>query len=175
MPNLLFLFIIFFIKFCLFIQLCQFFVGIYLCWHFQVRPASSNVSSGTPDKTQFARTELWTKDVIEYLNHLLDDFFSKDGFSASASGRDHLLQTALPGLAQQRTDSASSTHDVEEPLLQFKWWYMVRLLNWHYAEGLLLPSVIIEWVLNQLQVIDLLAFAGKRSFIGHTIYSLWFQ
>ncbi|ONK55508.1 uncharacterized protein A4U43_UnF2100 [Asparagus officinalis] len=100
----------------------------------QVRPATTSVSSGTPDKAQFARSELWTKDVIEYMGQLLDDIFPKDGLSA-----------------QHRPDSASAIYDVEEPSLQFKWWYMVRLLNWHYAEGLLLPSVIIEWVLNQLQ------------------------
>lgn len=117
----------------------------------QFRPASTSVSSGTPDKAHFARTDLWTKDVLEYLNQLLDDFFSKEGFSASAAGRDHPLQTAFPGSIQQRTDSVSSIHDVEEPSLQFKWGYMVRLLSWHFAEGLLLPSLVIEWVLNQLQ------------------------
>ncbi|XP_020254458.1 mediator of RNA polymerase II transcription subunit 12-like isoform X2 [Asparagus officinalis] len=117
----------------------------------QVRPATNNITSGKPDKAQFVRTDLWTKDVIEYLCQLWDDFFSKDGSSPAASGRDHAMQTPLQGLGQQRSDSASSIHDVEEPSLQFKWWYMVHLLNWHYSEGLLLPSVIIEWVLGQLQ------------------------
>ncbi|KAJ6843119.1 mediator of RNA polymerase II transcription subunit 12-like [Iris pallida] len=115
------------------------------------RPSSTSVSSGTPDKVQFTRTDLWTKDVIEYLQQLLDDIFSKDGFTVPSSGRDHSLPTAMLGQAQQRIDSSPAIHDVEEPSLQFKWWYMVRLLHWHYTEGLLLPSLIIEWVLNQLQ------------------------
>jgi hypothetical protein len=29
---------------------------------------------------------------------------------------------------------------------------VARLLHWHHAEGLLLPSVIIDWVLSHLQV-----------------------
>ncbi|KAJ6850557.1 mediator of RNA polymerase II transcription subunit 12-like [Iris pallida] len=115
------------------------------------RPTSTSVASGTPDKSQLTRTDLWTKDVIEYLQQLLDDIISKDGFTAPLSGRDHSLPTAVLAQAQQRFDSSPAIHDVEEPSLQFKWWYMVRLLHWHYTEGLLLPSLIIEWVLNQLQ------------------------
>ncbi|XP_058084336.1 mediator of RNA polymerase II transcription subunit 12 isoform X2 [Magnolia sinica] len=103
----------------------------------KVRPASTSVSSGTPDKLQLARTELWTKDVIDYLQHLLDEFLSKDGSLSIPHSRDQTPQTLLAGN--------------EEPALQFKWWYMVRILQWHHAEGLLPSSHIIEWVLNQLQ------------------------
>ncbi|XWS46099.1 hypothetical protein CRYUN_Cryun14cG0034400 [Craigia yunnanensis] len=87
----------------------------------QVRPGSA-ISSGAPDKTQLSRTELWTKDVIDYL----------------------------------QSDPASTILDGEEPSLHFKWWYVVRLLQWHHAEGLVLPSLIIDWVLNQLQGKELL-------------------
>ncbi|KAJ0977655.1 hypothetical protein J5N97_013129 [Dioscorea zingiberensis] len=62
----------------------------------EVRPALTSVSSGAPDKAQFARADFWTKDVIEYLHLLVDKFFSKD-------------------------------------------------------EGLLLPSLVVEWVLSRLQ------------------------
>ncbi|KAJ0818282.1 hypothetical protein HanLR1_Chr00c0367g0745031 [Helianthus annuus] len=47
-------------------------------------------------------------------------------------------------------------NDPEEPSLHFKWWYVVRIIQWHYAEGLLLPSLIIDWLLNQLQEKELL-------------------
>lgn len=116
----------------------------------QVRPAVTSVSSG-PDKAQFARAELWTKDVIEYLQHLVDEFFSKDGAFAAIPSRDQSSPSMLAGVPQHGSDSISSTLDVDEPSLQFKWSYMVRLLHWHFAEGLLVPSFVVEWVLNQLQ------------------------
>ncbi|KAJ0969757.1 hypothetical protein J5N97_022634 [Dioscorea zingiberensis] len=51
----------------------------------KVRPALTSVSSGAPDKAQFARADLWTKDVIEYLHLLVDKFFSKDGLTDNSS------------------------------------------------------------------------------------------
>lgn len=117
----------------------------------QVRPLLSSVSSGAPDKTQLARSELWTKDVIEYLQHLLDEFIAKDGSLSAPQGRNHSPQMLLVGSAQQKIDSSPSIYDGDEPSLHFKWWYMVRILQWHQAEGLLIPSHVIEWVLNQIQ------------------------
>ncbi|XP_072962299.1 mediator of RNA polymerase II transcription subunit 12 [Typha angustifolia] len=122
----------------------------------QVRPASISVSSGAPDKAQFARTEQWTKDVIEYLQQLLDESFLKDGYVAPSSSRDQSSPSLVTGPAhsKHRTESSPAIADTEEPSFHFKWWYMVRLLRWHFAEGLLLPSLVIEWVLNQLQEKD---------------------
>ncbi|KAA8520636.1 hypothetical protein F0562_014892 [Nyssa sinensis] len=60
------------------------------------------------------------------------------------------------GSIQHKSDPTSALLDGEEPSLHFKWWYMVRILQWHHSEGLLLPSLIIDWVLNQLQEKDLL-------------------
>ncbi|KAG9441284.1 hypothetical protein H6P81_017138 [Aristolochia fimbriata] len=117
----------------------------------QVRPASASVSSGSPDKTQLARTELWTKDVIEYLQILWDEYFSKDVPHSNLHGRDHSPQTLITSAVQHKGDLVPTTLDGEEPALQFKWWYMVRIVQWHHAEGLLLSSAIVEWVLNQLQ------------------------
>ncbi|CAI8613159.1 unnamed protein product [Vicia faba] len=37
-----------------------------------------------------------------------------------------------------------------------EWWFVVRLLQWHHAEGLVLPSLVIDWVLHQLQEKQLL-------------------
>lgn len=115
----------------------------------QIRPASTSISSGTLDKPQNIRTDLWTKDVIEYLQQLLEEFFSKDSTFASTPSRDQ-SRSHSASLPPHRVESVSSI-DVEEPSLQSKWWYMVHLLQWHYAEGLLLPSSIIEWAFNQLQ------------------------
>ncbi|PPD90270.1 hypothetical protein GOBAR_DD12773 [Gossypium barbadense] len=121
----------------------------------QVCPGSA-ISSGAPDKTQLSRTELWTKDVIDYLQYLLDEFFSRNNSHSTQHGRDRLPQIHYAGSLQHRSDLAPAVIDGEEPSLHFKWWYVVRLLQWHHAEGLVLPSLIIDWVLNQLQEKDLL-------------------
>lgn len=119
----------------------------------QVRPGSASISSGAPEKAQLSRTELWTKDVIDYMQHLLDEFFSRNNFHSTPHGRDRLTQVPYAGSLQHRSDLSSAVLDGEEPSLHFKWWYMARLLQWHHAERLLLPSLIIDWVLNQLQVL----------------------
>ncbi|XP_010241889.1 PREDICTED: mediator of RNA polymerase II transcription subunit 12 isoform X2 [Nelumbo nucifera] len=108
----------------------------------QIRPLSVNVSSGTTDKTQLARTDLWTKDIVEYLQYLLDEFFSVN--------RDESPQILLAG-SVHKGDSSLGLTESEEPSLYFKWWYMVRIIRWHHSEGLLYPSLVIDWVLNQLQ------------------------
>lgn len=124
----------------------------YVCL-LQVRPSSASISSGTPDKTQLSRTELWTKDVIEYLQILLDEFFSRNNSHSAPHARDRSPQMLYAGSVHHRSDPAPALIDGEEPSLHFKWWYVVRLLHWHHAEGLLLPSAIIDWVLSQLQVL----------------------
>ncbi|XVE73861.1 hypothetical protein DITRI_Ditri11bG0152300 [Diplodiscus trichospermus] len=121
----------------------------------QVRPGSA-ISSGALDKNQSSRTELWTKDVIDYLQYLLDEFISKYNSHSIQHGRDRLPQMLYAGSLQRRSDPTSVILDGEEPSLDFKWWYVVRLLQWHQAEGLVLPSLIIDWVLNQLQEKELL-------------------
>lgn len=116
----------------------------------QIRPVSTSISSSSQDKPHFTRTELWTKDVVEYLQQLLDEYFSKDGSIAPASSRDQTSPSLLSS-SGQRTDTSGVTSDVEEPSLLSKWWYMVHLVHWNYSEGLILPSIVVEWVLNQLQ------------------------
>ncbi|GLT79645.1 hypothetical protein SLA2020_511270 [Shorea laevis] len=113
-------------------------------------------SSGAADKTQLSRTELWTKDVIEYLQHLLDEFYTRNHSHSNQHRRDRPQQMLYAGSLQHRSDPASTVLDGEEPSLHFKWWYVVRLLQWHHAEGLLLPSLVIDWVLTQLQEKELL-------------------
>nr|XP_043629531.1 mediator of RNA polymerase II transcription subunit 12 [Erigeron canadensis]XP_043629532.1 mediator of RNA polymerase II transcription subunit 12 [Erigeron canadensis] len=116
----------------------------------QVRPGTSSTSSGSADKTRLSRSEQWTKDVIEYLQYLLDEFVSKNNSHSTLHSKDRSPQFAYAGSIQHKNDSVL-TPDGDEPSLHFKWWYVVRIIQWHYAEGLLLPSSIIDWVLNQLQ------------------------
>ncbi|XP_028770392.1 mediator of RNA polymerase II transcription subunit 12 isoform X2 [Neltuma alba] len=112
----------------------------------QVRSGSASISSGIA-----ARSENWTKDVVDYLQSLLDEFISKDASDPAHSSRDCSPQMHHAGSLQHRSDRGSSVSDNGEPSVYFKWWYAVRLLQWHHAEGLLLPSLVIDWVLNQLQ------------------------
>ncbi|KAL2570308.1 hypothetical protein GLYMA_18G232900v4 [Glycine max] len=121
-----------------------------------VRPGSASIPSGTADKTQLSCSELWTKDVIEYLQTLLDEFFSKNSSHFTPHNRDRSPQVPYTASFQHRSDQLLSVADGEEPSLHFRWWYIVRLLQWHHAEGLLLPSLIIDWVLRQLQEKQLL-------------------
>lgn len=121
----------------------------------QVRPASASISSGSPDKIQLSRTELWTKDVIDYLQGLLEEFFSRNNSHSTQHSRDKSQQILYAGSIQHKSDPVSGL-DSEEPSLHFKWWYVVRILQWHHAEGLILPSLIIDWALRQLQDKELL-------------------
>ncbi|CAJ1921486.1 unnamed protein product [Sphenostylis stenocarpa] len=121
-----------------------------------VRPCSASIPSGTGDKTQLSCSELWTKDVVEYLQTLLDEFFSKNTSHSTPHNRDRSPKVPYTASLQHRSDQLLSVSDGEEPSLHFRWWYIVRLLQWHHAEGLLLPSVIIDWVLRQLQEKQLL-------------------
>ncbi|KAF8087174.1 hypothetical protein N665_0596s0025 [Sinapis alba] len=57
------------------------------------------------------------------------------------------------GSMQKISPAATSLYG-EETSLHFKWWYMVRLLQWHHAEGLLFPNLIVDWVLRLLQEKD---------------------
>ncbi|XP_038681797.1 mediator of RNA polymerase II transcription subunit 12-like [Tripterygium wilfordii] len=117
----------------------------------QVRPGSAGISSGPPDKTHLSRTELWTKDITEYLQHLLDEFVSRNNSHSMPHSRDRSSQMLYPMSAQNKRDPASAILDGEEPSLHFKWWYVVRLLQWHHVEGLIFPSLIVDWALRQLQ------------------------
>ncbi|XP_076903501.1 mediator of RNA polymerase II transcription subunit 12-like [Bidens hawaiensis] len=115
----------------------------------QGRPGSSSTSS---DKTRFSCSDQWTKDVIEYLQYLLDEFVSKNNSYSTLRVKDRSPQFAYGGSLQHMNGPI----DGEEPSLHFKWWYVIRIVQWHYAEGLLLPSLIIDWLLNQLQEKELL-------------------
>lgn len=117
----------------------------------QIRPASTNPSSGSHEKTHLSRSELWTKDIIEYLQYLLDEFMTRNISHSTLRVRDRSLQIGYGNSAQQKSDSFSMAMDGEEPSLYNKWWYMARIIHWHHAEGILVPSLIIDWVLNQLQ------------------------
>lgn len=107
-----------------------------------------------PDKTHISRSEQWTKDVIDYLQYLLDEFISRNSVHSALQIRDRSPQMVYAGSIQLKSDPTLGTIDCEEPSLHFKWWYVVRILQWHHREGLLIPSLVIDWVLNQLQVLS---------------------
>jgi hypothetical protein len=71
------------------------------------------------------------------------------------------------GALLHKSDPSSSVSGGEEPSLHFRWRYITRLLQWHHAEGLILPSLVIDWVLNQLQV-----FTFYASFVFNWFYVL---
>ncbi|KAK6142806.1 hypothetical protein DH2020_023154 [Rehmannia glutinosa] len=121
----------------------------------EVRATSSNSSSSFHEKTQFSRSEQWTKAVIENLQNLLDEFMRNVSHS-TLHMRGRSSQMVYAGSVQQKGDSFSSVMDGEEPSLHTKWWYVVRIIHWHHAEGLIVPSLIIDWVLYQLQEKELL-------------------
>ncbi|KAL2335974.1 hypothetical protein Fmac_010420 [Flemingia macrophylla] len=122
----------------------------------QVRPGSISISSGTADKIQLSRSDVWTKDVINYLQTLLDEYLSKNASHSASHGRERSPQMPYTGSIQNKNDLSLSACDGEGPSLHFRWWYIVRLLQWHHAEGLLHPSLVIDWVFNQLQEKELL-------------------
>ncbi|XP_022924532.1 mediator of RNA polymerase II transcription subunit 12-like [Cucurbita moschata] len=122
----------------------------------QVRPNSASISCGAFDKAQLTRTEFWTKDVVDYLECLVEEFFSRSNSHLTPPDKDRPQQMFSVGFSHTKGDPPSDTADGEEPSLHFKWWYVVRLLQWHQAEGLLLPSLIVDWVLGQLEENDVL-------------------
>ncbi|KNA19836.1 hypothetical protein SOVF_057910 [Spinacia oleracea] len=122
----------------------------------QIRPGSSSVSSGSPDRIQLSRTEIWTKDVTDFLQCLLDELFSRNNSHSIPQNRERTQHMLYSGSVQQKSDPASLALDSEEPSLHFKWWYGVRILHWHHAEGLILSSQVIDWVFLQFQDKDLL-------------------
>jgi hypothetical protein len=90
--------------------------------------------------------------VADYFELLLEEFSSKDGVTSSSRDQPSPGINSGHGSSKLKTESSPSISDTEEPSFNFKWWYMVRLVQWHLAEGLLLPSILIDRILNQLQV-----------------------
>ncbi|KAF0906429.1 hypothetical protein E2562_011427, partial [Oryza meyeriana var. granulata] len=113
----------------------------------QVRSTSVSTSAGGSDNH---RSNQWTNDVVEYLQQLLDEFCLKE---VPPSFREQSSPGLIAGATQvkMKSEAAPAVGDTDEPLVHFKWWYMVRLIEWHLAEELLVPSVLIEWLFNQLQ------------------------
>lgn len=104
--------------------------------HVQVKPMSIGMSAGGPDKSQSKRVELWTKNVLDYTQWLLDDLCQSGGTSG----------------AQSQNMSSSGASVEREPDVLTKWRYVVRLAQWHYTEGLLNRTQVVDWALKQLQV-----------------------
>lgn len=82
----------------------------------------------------------------------MDEFAKRSNSHSTVHIRDRSAQLLYAGSVHHKSDPTSAIVDNEERSLHFKWWYVVRILQWHHAEGLLVPSLIIDWVLKQLQV-----------------------
>lgn len=118
----------------------------------QVRPLlSSGMSAGGGDKSQLKRIELWTKDALEYMQSLLDEVSQHGAAAFSSLARDNSALLPLAGSSQQGDDFTQSSLERDDPSLQKKWQYMSRLMQLHYAEGLLHRAQVVEWILKQIQ------------------------
>ncbi|KAI5076641.1 hypothetical protein GOP47_0009111 [Adiantum capillus-veneris] len=117
----------------------------------QVRPLSIGMSSGGGDKSQHRRVELWTKDVLEYMQSLLDEKVQHGDTGLVALGRENCALLPLSGPSQQANDFTQGTPEMEDPPLHKKWHYMLQILLMHFSEGLLNRPQVIDWVLKQLQ------------------------
>ncbi|MCO5604960.1 hypothetical protein L7F22_059135 [Adiantum nelumboides] len=117
----------------------------------QVRPLSIGMSSGGGDKSQQKRVELWTKDVLEYMQSLLDDKVQHGETGLVALGRENCALLPLSGTSQPANDFTQGSAELEDPPLHRKWHYMLQILLLHFSEGLLNRTQVIDWVLKQLQ------------------------
>lgn len=117
----------------------------------QVRPLSIGMSSGGGDKSQQKRVEMWTKDVLEYMQLLLDEQSQHGDTGFGAFGRENCTLLPLSSTSQQASEFTQGSLDVEDPPLQKKWHYMLQLLLLHFSEGLLHRTQVIDWLLKQLQ------------------------
>jgi hypothetical protein len=109
---------------------------------YRFRPGSAAISFGTADKIQLSRTEVWTKDVIHYLQTLFDEFFSKNTSHSTLHNRERSPQMPYAGTLLHKSDPLLSVSGGEEPSIHFRWRYIVRLLQWHHAEGIYLLCII---------------------------------
>ncbi|KAG8073072.1 hypothetical protein GUJ93_ZPchr0006g41878 [Zizania palustris] len=111
----------------------------------QSRSTPNSSSAGPSDNH---RSNQWTKDMVEYLQQLLDEFCLKE---APPSFREQSSPGLIAGATQvkMKNEAPLAVGDTEEPSIHLKWWYMVRLIQWHLTEELLVPSLLIEWLFNQ--------------------------
>jgi hypothetical protein len=93
------------------------------------------MSAVGPDKSQLKRVELWTSNLLDYAQSLLDEM-------------------CMLGASQAHPGIVVAGGDLTEGQLEVltKWRYLVCLTQWHYSEGLLHRTQVTDWVLKQLQV-----------------------
>jgi len=104
----------------------------------------------------------------------LDEFCSKESAVVPPSFREQSSPGLTAGTNQIKikTEASPAAGDSEEPLVHFKWRYMVRLIQWHLTEELLVPSVLIEWLSNQLQVLLFESSIDFRVYVSVPIHLL---
>lgn len=106
----------------------------------------------------------------------MDEFCSKEGAVVPPSFREQSSPGLTAGTNQIKikTEASPAAGESEEPLvhLKLKWRYMVRLIQWHLTEELLVPSVLIEWLSNQLQVLPFESSIDIKVYVSVPIHLL---
>ncbi|KAG5059431.1 hypothetical protein JHK87_000460 [Glycine soja] len=121
--------------------------GISPCDAFFIREAFSGSTwfywyfSGVANKNQLSRFDVWTKDVINYLQTLLDEFLSKNALHFASNGGERSPQMPYTGSLQNKNDPLLSVSDGEGPSLHFRWWKMVTILGLVPAQAILYPQL----------------------------------
>ncbi|ONL99142.1 RNA polymerase II transcription mediators [Zea mays] len=100
-------------------------------WFIKVTYLNQLQTRQTPNSISVAGSDnqrsQWTKDVVEYLQHMLDEFCSKEGAFVHPSFREQSSPGPTAGTNQikMKTKASPAAGDIEEHLVHFKWWYMV--------------------------------------------------
>eukprot|EP00850_Spirogloea_muscicola_P007266 SM000036S13310 [mRNA] locus=s36:572480:582824:- [translate_table: standard] len=112
---------------------------LYLNQARMVRPTAPGGSGGFTDKAQARRVDVWTKDLLEYAQILLEEI-------AVIESPATFKETANP--SAKLAEASSEVLPVD---IQAKWRYLMRLAQWHWSEGLVPCSAVLDWILKQMQ------------------------
>eukprot|EP00850_Spirogloea_muscicola_P013663 SM000094S24680 [mRNA] locus=s94:135135:145411:+ [translate_table: standard] len=112
---------------------------LYLNQARMVRPTAPGGSGGITDKAQARRVDVWTKDLLEYAQSLLEEVAVTGSLAT-------FKETANPSSKLAEASSEVLPIDV-----QAKWRYLMRLAQWHWSEGLVPCSAVLDWILKQMQ------------------------
>eukprot|EP00850_Spirogloea_muscicola_P011237 SM000069S20674 [mRNA] locus=s69:95001:105271:+ [translate_table: standard] len=112
---------------------------LYLNQARMVRPTAPGGNGVITDKAQARRVDVWTKDILEYAQSLLEE----------------IAVTESPATFKEPANSSAKLGEASSEALpvdvQAKWRYLMRLAQWHWSEGLVPCSAILDWILKQMQ------------------------
>ncbi|ONM08693.1 RNA polymerase II transcription mediators [Zea mays] len=117
-------------------------------WFIKVTYLNQLQTRQTPNSISVAGSDnqrsQWTKDVVEYLQHMLDEFCSKEGAFVHPSFREQSSPGPTAGTNQikMKTEASPAARDIEEHLVHFKWWYMFFSSNGISQKNCLFPQYL---------------------------------